>query len=75
MIKKNKTKILSTAKNLYDRRELVINAFKSGLFPLKSTTETGLKILTIKQLLQRLPTALAEVKAGNNSESLLNEIR
>ena len=75
MIKKNKTKILSTAKNLYDRRELVINAFKSGLFPLKSTTETGLKILTIKQLLQRLPIALAEVKAGNNSESLLNEIR
>ena len=75
MIKKNKAKILSTAKNLYDRRELVINAFKSGLFPLKSTTETGLKILTIKQLLQRLPIALAEVKAGNNSESLLNEIR
>ena len=75
MIKKTKTKILSTAKNLYDRRELVINAFKSGLFPLKSTTETGLKILTIKQLLQRLPIALAEVKAGNNSESLLNEIR
>ena len=75
MIKKKKTKILSTAKNLYDRRELVINAFKSGLFPLKSTTETGLKILTIKQLLQRLPIALAEVKAGNNSESLLNEIR
>ena len=75
MIKKSKTKILSTAKNLYDRRELVINAFKSGLFPLKSTTETGLKILTIKQLLQRLPIALAEVKAGNNSESLLNEIR
>ena len=75
MIKKNKTKILSTAKNLYDRRELVINAFKSGLFPLKSTTETGLKILTIKQLLQRLPIALVEVKAGNNSESLLNEIR
>ena len=26
-------------------------------------------------MLQRLPIALAEVKAGNNSESLLNEIR
>ena len=37
--------------------------------------ETGLKILTPKQMLQRLPTALAQVKAGNNSESLLNEIR
>ena len=34
-----------------------------------------LKILTPKQILQRLPIALAEVKAGNNSESLLNEIK
>ena len=36
---------------------------------------TGLKILTPKQMLQRLPIALAQVKAVNNSESLLNEIR
>ena len=36
---------------------------------------SGLKILTPKQMLQRLPIALALVKAGNNSESLLNEIR
>ena len=36
---------------------------------------TWLKILTPKQMLQRLPIALAQVKAGNNSESLLNEIR
>ena len=35
----------------------------------------GLKILITKQLLQRLSIALAEVKAGNNSESVLNEIR
>ena len=35
----------------------------------------GLKILTPKQMLQRLPIALAQVKAGNASESLLNEIR
>ena len=33
------------------------------------------KILTSKQMLQRLPPALAQVKAGNNSENLLNEIR
>ena len=39
------------------------------------TKEKGLKILTPKQMLQRLPIALAQVKAGNNSESLLNEIR
>ena len=37
----------------------------------KATKATGLKILTPKQMLQRLPIALA----GNNSESLLNEIR
>ena len=36
---------------------------------------TGLKILTPKQMLQRLPLALAQIKAGNNSQSLLNEIR
>ena len=39
------------------------------------TEEIGLRILTPKQILQRLPIALAQVKAGNNSESLLNEIR
>ena len=32
-------------------------------------------LLTPKQMLQRLPIVLAQVKAGNNSESLLNEIR
>ena len=39
------------------------------------TKGTGLKILTPKQMLQRLPIALAQVKAGNNSESLLKKIR
>ena len=72
---KNKRNAFNTAKNLYEGRDLVINAFKSELFPLKSTTGTGLKILTPKQILQRLPIALAQVKAGNNSENLLNEIR
>ena len=35
----------------------------------------GIKILTPKQMFQRLPIALAQVKAGNSSESLLNKIR
>ena len=35
----------------------------------------GLKILTANQMLKRLPIALAQINAGNNSESLLNEIR
>ena len=41
----------------------------------KATKGIGLKILTPKQMLQRLPIALAQVKAGNNSGSLLNKIR
>ena len=36
---------------------------------------TGLEILTPKQMLQLSPIALAQVKAGNNSENLLNKIR
>ena len=39
------------------------------------TKGKGLKVLTPKQMIQRLPIALAQVKASNNSENLLNEIR
>ena len=74
-LKTTKKNVFNTAQNLYDRRELVINVFKIGLFPFKSTTGTGLKILTPKELLQRMPVVLAQVKTGNNSEILLNEIR
>ena len=35
----------------------------------------GLKIFTPNQMLKRLAIALAQVKSGSNSESLLNEIR
>ena len=35
----------------------------------------GLKILTPKQILSRLPISLAQLKAGNNSEKLKNKIR
>ena len=54
----------------YDDYSLMMSKAKT-----KATKETGLKILTPKQMIQRLPIALAQVKAGNNSESLLNEIR
>ena len=68
----------------YNCTEEVINFFRDYSEMLldanynarKNETEgKGLKILTPKQMLQRLPIALAQVKAGNNSESLLNEIR
>ena len=41
----------------------------------ESKQRKGLKILTPQQLLQRLPLVLEQIKACNNSESLLNEIR
>ena len=35
----------------------------------------GLKILTNKQMLNRLPILLAQIQAGNNSTKLKNELR
>ena len=68
--------------NFYEGREMVLNVFKSKIFFTKSkgsgvlnTNHSKLKILTPKQILKRLPVALAQVKAGNNSENVLNEIR
>ena len=54
------------------RKMVLDGAYKSKQ---NETKGKGLKILTPKQMLQRLPMALAQVKAGNKSESLLNEIR
>ena len=41
----------------------------------KVSDHSKLKILTPKEMLQRLPIALAQVKADNTFENLLNEIR
>ena len=41
----------------------------------QNQSEKGLKILTPQQMLSRLPISLAQLKAGNNSEKLKNEIR
>ena len=73
---------LDNLNNFYQARAMVLNGFKSKIF-LKESTGTGifnidnskLKILTPKEMLQLLPIALAQVKAGKNSENLLNEIR
>ena len=40
-----------------------------------ATEEKGLRILTPNQMLSRLPITLVQLKAGNNSEKLKNEIR
>ena len=63
-------KARNEAIKFYDDYSLIMSEAK-----IKATKGIGLKILTPKQMLQRLPIALAQVKAGNNSESLLNEIR
>ena len=45
------------------------------VFKYKSNDVEALKILTPKQMLQRLPIALAQIEARNTSKKLLNEIR
>ena len=54
-------KARNEAIKLYDDYSLTMSEAKT-----KATKQTGLKILTPKQILQRLPVALAQVKAGNN---------
>ena len=86
MDKKNdeQKEVIENLNKFYNSREEVINFFRDYIEMLSDanydskqneTKGKGLKILTPKQMLQRLPIALAQVKAGNNSESLLNEIR
>ena len=65
----HKIEMLYKARNeaikFYDDYSLMMSEAK-----LKATKGTRLKILTPKQMLQRLEIALAQVKAGNNSENL-----
>ena len=58
---------------LFNGRNDSIKLVQWFLKPKKAATDRkGLKILTPKEILQRLPIALAQVKAGNNSDILLN---
>ena len=62
---------------LFDGREKVLNASESRIFPIIKIESTGfldfdhynLKKLTPKQIIQRLPVAIAQVKASNTSEN------
>ena len=80
--KQEKEDNIKNLRNFYNGRKKVINAFNSKIFPIKTkgtgyleSKHSGFKLLTPNQMLKRLPIALAQIKAGNNSESLLNEIR
>ena len=86
MVKKlsNKKKQLITLKNFTILEKKLLFLFRDCIEILSDanynskqneTEWKGLMILTPKQMLQRLPLALAQAKAGNNLESLLNEIR
>ena len=71
---------LENIKLLYKSREAVIKLFhdySSIVFKAKykSIHGVGLKILTPKQIPQRLPITFAQVKADSKAENLLNEIR
>ena len=66
MLYKARTKAIK----FYDDYSLMMPETKA-----KATKGTGPKTLTPKQMLQRLPIVLAQLKSCNNSESLSNEIR
>ena len=71
---------LENFKPLYKSREAAIelfNDYSSVVSEAKYKTKygEGLKILTPKQMLQKILIALPQVKAGNASVNLLNEIK
>ena len=66
--------------DLYDIKSGSDLEYISDLYNLKSDSDKskkgeGLKILTKKQMLSRLPIFLAQIQAGNNSKSLKNGLR
>ena len=66
--------------NLYESREKVVQMFNNhprerSRHIYESRQGKGLTILTPKQILQRLPIAIAQIKVSNKSEILFNEIR
>ena len=81
--RKLRSDVLNIVTGLVKGREMILTAFKRGVFQVSKKSQEGeganegerIEILTPNQMLKRLPIALAQVKAGNNSESLLNEIR
>ena len=66
---------MNEAIKFYDDYSLMMSEAQTKSKQNNTNKETGLKIFTPKQMLQRLPIALAQVKTGNNSQNLLNEIR
>ena len=55
--------------------EIIVVVEKILEFNKQNQSGQGLKILTPDQMLSRLPITLAQLKAGNNSQKLINKIR
>ena len=59
-----------------EKPDNIVNTVEKSLkFNEQNKKGQGLKILTPQQMLNRLPNALAQLQAGNNSNKLKNEIR
>ena len=73
---KEEIKKMSEAEIEIEDPESIVKIVEEILkFNEQSQQGQGLKILTPNQILSRLPITLAQLKAGNNSEKLKNEIR
>ena len=55
--------------------ERVVKVSDTKVSNRKVSDHSNLKVLSPKQVCQKLPIALAQIKAGNTSENFLNEIR
>ena len=67
---------MSKAEIKNEKRDKIVNIVEKILkFNEQNQQGEGIKILTPNQMLNRLPIALAQLKAGNNSNKLKNEIR
>ena len=73
---KSKTKEIFEDEKKIEKPDEILKNFEEILeFNKQNQSGKGLKILTPNQMLSRLPISLAQLKAGNNSEKLKNEIR
>ena len=72
---KEEIKHMSKEEREIENPESVVKIVEMILHCNKQQQGKGLKILTPKQMLSRLPITLAQLRAGNNSEKLNNEIR
>ena len=76
---KDQISVIQNVQKFFDLSEKIMIFFRDYSISISAakykTKYGGLKILSPKQMRQRLPIALAQVKASNTTENLLNEIR